>query len=368
MSAARSSTCPPTRIQVTEHQAEVKECPNCHQEVTGHFPPEVTQPVQYGPRILAQASYLNNYHFIPLERTEEVLTDLYGQAPTASVILAASRRLAAATQGCLDGHQGAVAGGPGGPFRRKRSAGNWQEPLVARGQHTPTSPTSMCTHKRGQEGMAAGGILPEFQGQAMHDHWCRLPHLHPEPAPLLQHPSPAGVDLHPGAVSAIVGGRMAQLLRDGYREVQATPAPAMSLPAHRLHHYGAEYDRILRDGFAANPPPAEPQPKKRGRPKQTPPKNLLDRLQTHKVGVLAFMSDFRVPFDNNLAERDIRMIKVKQKVSGGFRTQEGGRDLCRHPLLHLHRPQTGPQRHGRRPRRPGRPALPARYTRGLVVT
>ncbi len=116
---------------------------------------------------------------------------------------------------------------------------------------------------------------------------------------------------------------MAQLLRDIHQEVKATPLPAMSLPADRLLHYSAAYDKILADGLAANPPPTDPPPKKRGRPKQTPPKNLLDRLQTHKTGVLAFMADFDIPFDNNLAEQDIRMMKVKQKVSGTFRTKEG---------------------------------------------
>lgn len=314
---------PPVRIEVTEHQAQVKECPSCHQEVKGHFPSEVSQSVQYGPRILAQASYLNNYHFIPLDRTEEVLGDLYGQSPTASVILAASRRLATATQGCLERIKEQI---------RATQVAHFDESglrVAGKNHWLHVASTANLTHfhvhqQRGQQGMAAGGILPDFQGQAVHDHWaaylafsqsqhrfCNAHHLR-ELAFIQEQYQQTWAE------------ELAKLLQDGYREVQGTPAPAMSLPLDRLDHYWTRYDAILKDGFAANPPPEEPQPKKRGRPKQTPPKNLLDRLQTHKAGVLAFMSDFRVPFDNNLAERDIRMIKVKQKVSGGFRTQGGG--------------------------------------------
>lgn len=121
---------------------------------------------------------------------------------------------------------------------------------------------------------------------------------------------------------------MAELLLTIKAEVAATPAPALSLPPEPLTFYEAAYDKRIAKGLEVNQSAAEPVPKKRGRPNQLPPKNLLDRLQKHKSGVLVFRYDFRVPFDNNLAERDVRMIEVKQNVSGVFRTKRGADTFC----------------------------------------
>ena len=91
------------------------------------------------------------------------------------------------------------------------------------------------------------------------------------------------------------------------------------------------YEAVLAAGFAANPeqPQDENAPVRRGRKKQSPPRNLLDRLKNFQEDTLRFMNDFRVPFDNNLSERDIRMIKTKMKISGTFRTQTGAEQFAR---------------------------------------
>jgi len=316
---------PPLRVEVTEHQAEIKQCPDCGQQVKGEFPTHVTQPTQYGPRLKAQASYLNNYHFIPLARTEELLTDFYGQSPSEPVIIEANQHLVQQTEPSRASIKQQLLAA---------NVANFDESgLRVEGKlqwlHVVSTPTLTLYHvhpKRGQEGMAAGDILPHFQGGAVHDHWppylkfdncrhyfCNTHHLRE-------------LQFIQEQYQQTWAAEMAQLLLDIKAEVEGTPA--MSLPPARLAHYGAEFDRFIAAGLAANPSPDTPPSKQRGRPKQSPPKNLLDRLQTHKSGVLAFMSDFRVPFDNNLAERDVRMVKVKQKVSGTFRTQSGADNFC----------------------------------------
>ena len=121
---------------------------------------------------------------------------------------------------------------------------------------------------------------------------------------------------------------MSDLLIEIKKEVHSTKAHNDHLDSSKISAFEERYDKIVEDGLKANPPP-EKQPEKKGKVKQSPPKNLLDRLKSHKKNVLLFMHDFRVPFDNNQGERDVRMIKVKQKVSGTFRSDDGADAFCR---------------------------------------
>ena len=318
---------PPVRIEVTEHQADIKACPHCQETVQAPFPSEVTQPVQYGSRLKAQASYLNTYHFIPHARTSELFGDFYGHAPAPALVKEANQAVKKGSELSLNAIYEQLIQAEVEHFDESgfRVAGKTQWLHVAS--------TENLTHyevhpKRGQEAMHDIGILPNFTGRAVHDHWpsyqtfdtcdhayCNSHHLRELQFVTDQYQQPWAE-------------QMAHLLLDIKAEVAQTALVADALPPERITHFEKRYDHILQQGFAANPPPVDPPPKQRGRTKQSPPKNLLDRLDKHKPETLAFMYDFRVPFDNNLAERDVRMVKVKQKVSGTFRTEQGAKTFC----------------------------------------
>ena len=318
---------PPVRIEVTEHQAEVKVCPTCGEQVKGEFPADVAQPVQYGPRLKAQASYLNTYQLIPWARTCELLGDFYGHTPAEAIVLESNTAVGEQIEHSLDTVRQQLIASDVAHFDesglRVEGQLNWLH--VASTAHL----TYYSVHpKRGQEGMKAIGILSEFEGRAVHDHWssyftfdhcqhalCNAHHLRELQFIVDQYEQPWAQEI-------------AQLLLDIKAEVDTAPPEQMSLLPERLAYFEQCYDELLAQGLMANPPPADPPPKKRGRKKQSPPKNLLDRLQQRKHQTLAFMYDFRVPFDNNLAERDVRMVKIKQKVSGAFRTRTGAETFC----------------------------------------
>jgi len=196
--------------------------------------------------------------------------------------------------------------------------------------------TAALTHyavhpKRGSTALTDIGILPVFEGVSVHDGLrayrqyncahalCNAHHLR-ELTAIEEH------DQQPWAIH----------MKDLLLEIKASIETARNQGDTHLADavraaFVARYQAIVAEGYAANPPPPEPGagPKKRGRPKQSKARNLPDRLRTDEREVLAFMTDWRVPFDNNQAERDLRMIKVQQKVSGCFRSPTGPVVFCR---------------------------------------
>src|SRR5512135_1677996 len=178
-----------------------------------------------------------------------------------------------------------------------------------------------CHDRRGVEAMTAAGVLPAFRGVAVHDGW--KPYRRYD----VTHALCNAHHLRELAAVAEQGGQdwaaeMARLLVEIHRVVErARQAGADGLAAGLLDSYRARYQRIVQAGWAANPGGH------RGR-RGSPAANLLDRLDGYRNDVLRFAADFRVPFENNLAERDIRMVKLRQKISGCLRTTAGATAFC----------------------------------------
>lgn len=319
---------PPVRVEVTEHRAEIKACPACGQLTRADFPAGVEQAVQYGPRLKAQAVYFHHYHFIPLERTAELFGDLYGHPVSDGLVVEASATTAQQVVPVVSQIKTYLAQHPGVTHFDEtgvRVGGRWHWLHSA----STADLTYYAWHpKRGTKALDAIGLLPALQGTALHDHWsayfqypvahalCNAQHLRELKFVAEQYHQPWAT-------------RFSTLLLDIKAAVAKARPQRTSLPPQLVAQFEQRYAQLLRQGRRANPtPPRTPSPKPRGRPKQSPPQNLLDRLHDHQREVLAFMYDFEVPFDNNQAERDLRMTKVKQKISGGFRSQAGAHVFC----------------------------------------
>lgn len=323
---------PPVRVEVTEHQAEIKTCPHCNAVTQAEFPAEVSQPTQYGATLQGQMVYFNQYHHIPVERTAEIFWDLYAQAVGEGTIVHASAVLAERVQPVNEAvktHLQQTAETVHVDESGLRVDGRLQWVHVASTESVTY--LDVDTH-RGVKAHQAIDILPHRTGRVMHDDYASYSQY-----PDAQHATCNAhhlrdlLFLHERHQQAWAE-KMAQLLLDIKASVAAAyDAGQTVLTPEQLHQFEARYQSVLEQGYAANPPPvvAPDAPKSRGKPKQSPARNLLDRLDKQRRAVLAFMYDFKVPFDNNLAERDLRMVKLKQKVSGCFRTTTGAKTFCR---------------------------------------
>lgn len=318
---------PEPKIEIIEHRIEIKTCPCCGKNSKGSFPENVKAPVQYGERVQALATYFKNQHLIPANRVCEIFEDIYCLSLSPGTCSKIDKKLFIKLE----------------PFETDLKAYLLTSEVLHFDEtgmrcekklhwvHVASSEaaTFFRMHaKRGQEALDEINIFPQFQGTACHDYWspyfaytqakhslCNAHHLRE-------------LSFIHEQEKEEWAKEMKDLLLQAKREVEAhinlgTLSKDMQLQIER------DYAKILEKGFKYHEQlPALPKGK-RGYQKQRIGKNMLDRFKERQDWVLRFVYDFATPFTNNLAERDLRMNKVKQKISGCFRMQEGGKIFCR---------------------------------------
>lgn len=319
---------PPLKIDITEHRCLDKICPRCRTLNCGQFPSGLKPGAQYGPNLKSLLVYLVQYHLLPWQRSCEMIGDLFGQIIAEGTIWSAISQCGQALEKPEEQIKEAI---------RLAAVVHFDETglyVAGRREWLHVASTARLTHygshaKRGAVATDEIGILPAFSGRAIHDAWspyfnyscdhglCNAHHLR----------ELTFIDEQMGQAWA---GEMKNLLTEIKQAVeQAIEQGAGALSKAQKRRFEKNYDQLIVKGLGLPENKQPPPSGKRGRPKQNKAKNLLDRLSQHKSETLAFMYDFAVPFDNNQAERDLRMIKVQQKVSGCFRSSDGAKAFCR---------------------------------------
>jgi transposase len=321
---------PWVQIAVTEHQCEVKSCPACNHLNRGQFPDTVQNGVQYGPNLQSLMVYLLDVQLLPSARVCELLAEVYGLEVSEGTLYNVRSRCFDALDEAEQEIKAAILDSPVVHFDetgfRVKNKLWWLHVACT------DSLTFYFVHtKRGKIAMDAMNILPQFKGIANHDGLKSYAQYDSEHSLCNAHHLRELIFIAE-RYAQVWASQMIALLVEMNEAVKAAKAlDQIALDSSQLAEFERRYRDILQAGFAENPtvPIPEHQTKPRGRPKQHLAKNLLDRLQSHAEAVLRFIHNFEVPFDNNQAERDLRMMKLKQKTSGCFRSEQGAVIFCR---------------------------------------
>lgn len=318
---------PTLKLECTEHRAEIKECPCCHRTVVAAFPADAQAPVQYGKNFRALLAYLYDAQQGASRRIREMCAEMFGYAVSEATLQSARQE-----------QYEALA-----PFEHRLGEILPQEPVLHADEtsvminkvrhwlHVVCTPllTFFAVHwARGKEAIEAAGIIPRFTGWLMHDflssylgfenclHTFCKSHLLRELVFLFeQHRQTWAGELH-------------DLFLDMHLCIQHRKARDAPLTEKEYHRWRAKYRKLLRAGRKTNP--ITPEQRAQPRAKQSKEQNLLDRLEGYDEAILAFLWNLDLPFTNNEAERAFRMMKVRMKISGCFRTFQGA---CRHARI-----------------------------------
>lgn len=314
-------------VDVTAHNAiEVRECPLHDGVKTGSFPENIKATVQYGKNLQAMVVAFNTVGAVSINRTHEILSSVFNIPLATGTIKNMVTRCAESLKDTYE------------RIRRKmimlglihcdetgsRVDGKTCWVHVASDQdYTYLT----INQKRGQIGMDAADVLPHARGIIVHDcwgsYWKYQDVTHAICCAHLLRELNGVIENHPEQTWAV---RFKKLLLDMKKvRDKALLSDKDEVSYYHRHKFDMEYDAIIKTAYEENPLPETPA-KKRGRKNKSKVLNLICRLDNYKESVCLFIKNLCVPFDNNQAERDLRMVKVKTKVSGCFRSEEGAQE------------------------------------------
>ena len=317
----------PQPLIVTEHRAHSCRCAACGTQTRADFPPDVKAPVQYGARIAGIVVYLLHGQFLPEKRLAALMADLFGVQLSTATIAAMSQNCAARFESFATAIYARIAAAA---VKHLDETGLR---IGGKTQWLHIAATVLLTFYRIA---SKRGAMPEnLTGIALHDHW--------KPYYTLEGIRHALCNAHHlRELKALVeiekedwARKMQRLLRLACHATNLARERGKPLPPRLIALFERRYDAILTEGLAfhaAQPALVRPErtgkAKARGRKRRRVGHNLLLRLGIRKQDVLRFLSDLTVPFTNNLAEQAARMMKLRQKISGGFRSAAGAADFA----------------------------------------
>lgn len=325
---------PPQKIEVIEHQAQTKVCVRCGLKNKAKFPAGIDAPVQYGEGIRSVATYLIGYQLLPFERCAEAMNDLFNCQVSAGTLTTIFQEGARETVEPMllikEGIGKSEVIGADETNLRVKQKQQWV--------HVSSTEklTLLCHDKRrGTTAIENIGILTGYKGVCVHDGFAAYDQYGQCRHSLCN----AHILRELNYVIETSKASWAQEMKRLLLEIKAAVTKSREVGKKRLtakqeQVYLSRYERIVSEAGKLYPQLKRKKYRsKTRRPRESPivaaARKLVNRLSAKRDQVLLFMRDFRVPFDNNQAERDLRMLKVKQKVSGCFRTEKGAEEFCR---------------------------------------
>jgi transposase len=348
------------QMEVTEYQAHTLVCEGCETVNKGLFPKSINASVQYGDKLKSTIGYLHSYQMIPYERIIEMIENLTSHTMATGSIY-----------NFLNSHYDALD-----HFETELKQVLLKENVVHSDEtgvnvkgtlhwiHVASSSAMtyyMLHPQRGRVAMDDMEIIPNYGGCLVHDHWtpynqysncehsyCNA-HLLRELKGITEKDNFAWSKEMYALLSTM--NQVVHQAKEDYKD---------HLSSKQIKKFTEQYEEIIQSAQHCYPPPDPTLKPKRGRPKQDKGKNLLDRFSKYQDETLRFLSDFQVPFTNNQAERDLRMIKVKEKVSGSFASFRGGEIFARiRSYISTLKKNNLPVLHGLRDALNGNPFIPS---------